>query len=100
MGLGSAGALPAELQSWDTRQTYSLDTLTATAMAERPDLRASRASRGVGEAALAAARREALPDISLGAGDPNHRLLGDGFTLGTHIGNVLVGFGGPRRCWH
>jgi cobalt-zinc-cadmium efflux system outer membrane protein len=67
MGLGSAGALPAELQSWDTRQTYSLDTLTATAMDQRPDLRAARASRGVGEAALTAARREALPDISVGA---------------------------------
>ncbi|HEY2903135.1 MAG TPA: TolC family protein, partial [Polyangia bacterium] len=38
-----------------------------TALADRPDLRAARASRDVSEAALSAARREAFPDISLGA---------------------------------
>jgi cobalt-zinc-cadmium efflux system outer membrane protein len=67
MGLGSAATLPAELQPWDLRQKFDLPALTTTAMEQRPDVRAARLSRGVGEALLSAARREAYPDISVGA---------------------------------
>ncbi|HVR64987.1 MAG TPA: TolC family protein, partial [Polyangia bacterium] len=67
MGLPSAASLPAELPAWDWRRTFDLGALTTVALSERPDLRAARAARELGEAALASARREAFPDISLGA---------------------------------
>lgn len=67
MGLPGGAALPPELASWDTRQTYDLNALTRTALADRPDLRAAQAARDVGAAALASARRDAFPDISVSA---------------------------------
>jgi cobalt-zinc-cadmium efflux system outer membrane protein len=67
MGFGSAAPLPVELQPWDKRQTYDLNALVTTAISDRPDLRAAHAAHAAGEAALSAARREALPDISVGA---------------------------------
>ncbi|HEX3697504.1 MAG TPA: TolC family protein [Polyangia bacterium] len=67
MGFGSAAPLPAELQPWDKRQTFNLDALVTTAMSDRPDLHAAHAAHAAGEASLSSARREAFPDISVGA---------------------------------
>jgi cobalt-zinc-cadmium efflux system outer membrane protein len=50
------------------RAPLALPALTDRALAERPDLAAARAGRAAAEASLAQARREALPDISLGVG--------------------------------
>jgi cobalt-zinc-cadmium efflux system outer membrane protein len=72
MGLPSRAALPAavvdppELRP-DFARAYSVDALVATAMQDRPDVRAAASGRTVAEAQLGAAKREALPDISLGA---------------------------------
>ena len=60
--VSTAAAMPA------APQTNDVKGLIAQALERRPDLRAARAARGQGEAALGAAQREAYPDISLGAG--------------------------------
>jgi cobalt-zinc-cadmium efflux system outer membrane protein len=57
---------PEEPQA--TRERLDLDQLTERAMQRRPDLRAAQAAHGQAEAAIGAARRDALPDLSLGVG--------------------------------
>jgi len=72
MGLPSRAVLPPavvdppELRP-DFARAYSVDALVATALQNRPDVRAASSGRTVAEAQLGAAKREALPDISLGA---------------------------------
>jgi cobalt-zinc-cadmium efflux system outer membrane protein len=69
LGYGSPNDLGMGLLAQpDTRPTFDLKGLVAKALDRRPDLRAARAARGQGEAALGAAQREIYPDISLGAG--------------------------------
>ncbi len=46
----------------------TLDELTALALKKRPDLQAAKAYLDVREAALKSAKRDALPDISMGVG--------------------------------
>ncbi|HEY2903978.1 MAG TPA: TolC family protein [Polyangia bacterium] len=68
LSLRSARELPGDgLKEADQRVTFDLATLTAQALDKRPDLRAAGAARTVAEAEISAARREALPDITLGA---------------------------------
>lgn len=66
-GLGSAAELPGQaVMPNETRTPPSLAMLTARALQDRPDLRAAAQGRELADATLAAARREAYPDISLG----------------------------------
>ena len=68
LGFASASELPTStVELALPRQTYDLEHLVALALERRPDVRAAQAARGVGEAQLAAAKREILPDIVLGA---------------------------------
>ena len=49
------------------RTPFNLEPLVASALEHRPDLRAARRGHAFADAMLSAARREAYPDISLGA---------------------------------
>jgi cobalt-zinc-cadmium efflux system outer membrane protein len=65
-----AGELPASLaEPPDTgaRPGFDLPRLTARALERRPDLRAAGAAQAQAEAQIASAKRDALPDIALGA---------------------------------
>jgi cobalt-zinc-cadmium efflux system outer membrane protein len=67
LGLESTEDLPAALPEVPTAPGVpALATLIDAALAERPDVRAAALSRTRATAALAAARREALPDLSVG----------------------------------
>jgi cobalt-zinc-cadmium efflux system outer membrane protein len=59
--------------------TAPLPALVNEALTHRPDLLAARADRRVAGASLTSARREAYPDISLGAGytHSEHQIAGD-----------------------
>jgi outer membrane protein, heavy metal efflux system len=66
----TAAELPASLvEPADTgpRPTFDLAQLTARALERRPDLQAAGAARVQAEAQIASAKRDALPDISVGA---------------------------------
>jgi cobalt-zinc-cadmium efflux system outer membrane protein len=79
MNLRSARELPIdELKEIDDRPTFDLPLLTARALERRPDLRAARAARTVAEAAIRSARREALPDITLGVAYTHSEFLVSG----------------------
>jgi len=68
LGLSSAAELPpGPLAVPDARPAFQLEALTTTALDRRPDLRAARAAQALADARLGLARREAYPDISLGA---------------------------------
>jgi len=72
MGLPGAGALPPSVADPpalqpDFARTHPFESLVATALERRPDVRAASSGRATAEAQLAAARREALPDLTLGA---------------------------------
>jgi cobalt-zinc-cadmium efflux system outer membrane protein len=68
LGLGSADQLPAEgLAAPDRRPVGDPGQLVARALSQRPDLRAAGAARSLADATIASAKREALPDIALGA---------------------------------
>lgn len=67
LGLGAASDLPGPaVMSNDARVAPSLAVLTAQALQDRPDLRAASQGHELAEATIAAAQREAYPDISLG----------------------------------
>lgn len=56
------------IEDKEARARLELDQLTERALQRRPDLRAATAGRTQAGAAIAAARRDALPDLSLGVG--------------------------------
>ena len=67
MGLPGPGALPGEAAETPLPADMpAAEVLVARALDRRPDLRAARALRTLADAQLAAARREAYPDISVG----------------------------------
>src|SRR6185369_13988974 len=70
LALPSARDLPGEklAEPEGGRQTFEIGVLTSRALERRPDLRAAGASRTLAEAEIAAARRDAYPDITLGVG--------------------------------
>ena len=66
MGLGSSEALPAELEETTVRRgPLVAGPLIHAALELRPDVRAARLQQERADSALALARREALPDLSL-----------------------------------
>lgn len=65
--LPSGRALPPLSPPDEPRPPVDLERLTAQAFERRPDLKAATAGRAVAAAVLTAARREILPDITLGA---------------------------------
>jgi cobalt-zinc-cadmium efflux system outer membrane protein len=68
LGLGSPRELPADgLAEPARRPVGDPGQLVSRALASRPDLRAAGAARTLADAAVASAKREAYPDISLGA---------------------------------
>jgi cobalt-zinc-cadmium efflux system outer membrane protein len=68
MGLPGLAALPPALADLpDTRRAYSVQSLVAQALEQRPDLRAAGAARRTAEAQHDAAEREVYPDLTLGA---------------------------------
>jgi cobalt-zinc-cadmium efflux system outer membrane protein len=67
LGLQPGAALePSEIK--EPRQPLDPGQLMERALKQRPDLRAAQSAHGLAEAAISAARRDALPDISLGLG--------------------------------
>jgi cobalt-zinc-cadmium efflux system outer membrane protein len=71
LGLAGAGELPASLvEPVDAaaRPNFDLPRLTARALERRPDLRAAGAARVQAQAQIASAERDALPDVTVGAG--------------------------------
>jgi cobalt-zinc-cadmium efflux system outer membrane protein len=69
LALASAHELPAEgLAETERKPVGDPNQLVARALAQRPDLRAAGAARTLADATIAAAKRDALPDIALGAG--------------------------------
>jgi cobalt-zinc-cadmium efflux system outer membrane protein len=71
LNLPSAAQLPAlhpDPSDAASRQAFDLGRLTQRALERRPDLRAAGAARQQADAAVASAERDALPDITLGAG--------------------------------
>jgi cobalt-zinc-cadmium efflux system outer membrane protein len=69
LGLGGAAELPgeaAENASLGDRRAPDLPSLVTHALAARPDLKAAEKARQHAEVALAGARRDALPDPTLG----------------------------------
>jgi len=71
LGLPSVGQLPplrADPSDAASRPAFDLGRLTTRALERRPDLRAAGAARVQADAQLASAERDALPDITLGAG--------------------------------
>lgn len=68
LGLSSGRALPSvDSTEPPSRPAFDAGALTARALERRPDLRAAGAARTLAEAEVVAARREALPDLNLGA---------------------------------
>ena len=68
MGLLGAAELPAQIaEISDARRSYATAPLIALALEQRPDVRAAGAARSTAAAQLDAARREAYPDLTLGA---------------------------------
>ncbi len=69
LGLGSSAGLPEPLVSEDPphEDTLPLPALVQKALENRPDARAVERARAYAEATLGSAKRDALPDISLGA---------------------------------
>ena len=71
LNLPSAAQLPAlhpDPSDAASRPAFDLGRLTQRALERRPDLRAAGAARVAADAQLASAERDALPDITLGAG--------------------------------
>jgi cobalt-zinc-cadmium efflux system outer membrane protein len=69
MGLPSAADLaPEVVEVGEPRRAYSIDQLVTRALEQRPDVRAAGSARRAAEAQLSAAKREAYPDITVGAG--------------------------------
>ncbi len=70
LALPSARELPGGhlVESESERPKFDEGTLTSKAIERRPDLRAAGAARTLAETQIAAARRDAYPDISLGVG--------------------------------
>jgi cobalt-zinc-cadmium efflux system outer membrane protein len=70
LALPSSRELPGErlAEPEGGRQKFEIGVLTSRALERRPDLRAAGASRTLAEAEIAAARRDAYPDITLGVG--------------------------------
>src|SRR5207248_1452346 len=68
LALPSARELPGGrlVESESERPRFDEGTLTSRALERRPDLRAAGAARTLAETQIAAARRDAYPDISLG----------------------------------
>ncbi len=68
LALGSVRELPAEgLAEPERRPVADPGQLISRALAQRPDLRAAGAARTMADATIASAKRDALPDIALGA---------------------------------
>jgi cobalt-zinc-cadmium efflux system outer membrane protein len=68
LALSSARELPAEgLAEPERKPVGDPGQLIAQALSQRPDLRAAGAARTLADATIASAKRDALPDISLGA---------------------------------
>jgi outer membrane protein, heavy metal efflux system len=68
LALASARDLPAEgLAEPERKPVGAPGDLIFRALAQRPDLRAAGAARTLADATIASAKRDALPDISLGA---------------------------------
>jgi outer membrane protein, heavy metal efflux system len=68
MGLVSGSQLPPRVTDVpDVRRPYAVPALVALALEHRPDVRAAGAAHLTAEAQLEAAKREAYPDITLGA---------------------------------
>ncbi len=68
LALRSARELPGDLAVLEgARPVFDAGTLTAQAMEIRPDLRAAGAARQLADAEIDAARRDALPDLTLSA---------------------------------
>ncbi|HEY7377021.1 MAG TPA: TolC family protein [Polyangia bacterium] len=71
LGLPSVAQLPTlhpDPSDAASRPAFELGRLTQRALERRPDLRAAGAARVQADAQLASAERDALPDITLGAG--------------------------------
>jgi outer membrane protein, heavy metal efflux system len=85
LGMISVRDLPAErVQDPPTRPVFDDAQLVATALAQRPDLRAAGAARTQAEARLSAAQREIYPDLELGANYTHSR-----FTISGDNPNTL-----------
>jgi cobalt-zinc-cadmium efflux system outer membrane protein len=67
LGLGAANLPGDHLIEPELRSTFDRDQLIATALQQRPDLKAAGAAQAAGQARLTAAEREAYPDLTLGA---------------------------------
>jgi cobalt-zinc-cadmium efflux system outer membrane protein len=79
LGLGSSSQLPEPLVPDDSLEDgLSLPALIQTALQNRPDARAVERERAFAEASLGSARRDALPDISLGAWYTHSEFLASG----------------------
>ncbi|MDD1748904.1 MAG: TolC family protein [Methanothrix sp.] len=68
MGLRPSEVPPAVVEPNERRTPLSLPELVQRAMRERPDVRATLAAQSRADAELSSAKRDALPDISLGLG--------------------------------
>jgi cobalt-zinc-cadmium efflux system outer membrane protein len=68
MGLRPSELAPAVVEPNERRTTLSLPELVQRAMHDRPDVRANLAAQSRADAELSSAKRDALPDISLGLG--------------------------------
>jgi len=67
LALPSARDLPPRVTIEGGRPTFDFARLAAVAREQRPDLKAVRAGRGAAAAELAAAEREVMPDLTVGA---------------------------------
>ena len=68
MGLSGASELPPQIAEIPAgRRNYSTAALIALALEQRPDVRAAGAARTTAVAQLDAAKRDAYPDLTLGA---------------------------------
>jgi cobalt-zinc-cadmium efflux system outer membrane protein len=79
IGYGSEAELPASLAEDRAEQAdVPVDALVERALRDRPDVRAAERARAFAEASIGAARREALPDISLGVSYTHSDFLASG----------------------
>lgn len=89
LGLESAGDLPEALVSEQpTDAALPLQALVERALVNRPDARAIERARALAQASLTSARRDALPDISLGVSYTHSAFLASGDnpnTLGFNV---------------
>ncbi len=68
MGLASGSQLPPQVADVpDARRAYAVPALMSLALEHRPDVRAANAAHLTAEAQLEAAKRDAYPDLTLGA---------------------------------